>query len=245
MIAVTSDWHWADGGGNDKANYEGAIHLIDFAFQLPIDAFVLAGDWHDFWKCGFKAVIRYNEARYRYLALRSRETRIPIVRVRGNHDSVSDRTLLEALRPYGLTFVPGDDGVQLAGWYICHGHRWDVFNRGFPLSPIAHVLTRAVGLIQEHVWEGLDESKLNPMSWISAARKGHDPVRAAATAWTKDALINVCFGHTHRRFIEQGPGWKVVNCGCAVEGREASLALLDVAGTANLFHSGALEAAHV
>jgi DNA repair exonuclease SbcCD nuclease subunit len=237
MIAVTSDDHWGDLRSGDIADYEGAAQILDLISDLRPDMWVKIGDWLDYTRCGKRQVLKAQEGRLRGMSFRLRCQGIPLIWVPGNHDR-SGR--LTDISPFGFdggwanTVSPS---TVIDGWLLEHGHRFDLFNKGLPFSPLAHALTRATGYVQEHWWPGLKDSWINPVAWISASQRSqarknvlHD---LAIEAAIKEGIDRICIGHTHtldekRGLIDQnGHGlYHFVNAGACTKEQAPSLVVL-------------------
>ena len=237
QIAASSDAHWGAGDGSDVANYEGDAAVWDamFDYRPKIEVFTRLGDWCDFWRDPYWAVLRFNEERARILARRLKQEHRFLIYVLGNHDWVDAAQLARDLASFGfdsevLNVVKG--GIDVGGWHLEHGHRFDAFcNPKSPLYYVGKGATMFWGALSDLLHGRVDDDRVNPRKMFSARERGPRALAAVkqkAAQWAIKNGVHLCYGHTHELdfFHDDFRGYSVVNTGCCSKQRAAWALLL-------------------
>lgn len=240
MIAATSDWHLGNGGCADDCCVDGIREVIESALARPVSALCHLGDFGEWWQFGFDEVLLAHKPLLAWLDDQLVTASVPFLLVRGNHDHYPAERLQHGLR---LVMPRCDlrveqDGTDLEGWHLRHGHQWDRWNRDDSwLVPFSRGATWLTGWI-ERAFPAFDEIAINPKRLVSPARAAREVVRVKigdrADDWATQNRRWVCYGHTHSpRHWRRGRA-AVVNTGSCVNG-VGEYATLHEDGRAELF----------
>jgi metallophosphoesterase superfamily enzyme len=239
-VALFSDAHRGNGRRGDICNYAGLDLVLDLIDDTPdINEVIEVGDGKDFTRFGVGACLEASLPFLYRVRTRIVERKRRFTWVLGNHDGSAFKhwkQVNEVLLTCGL--VHNSDYFRVCGgwypfvsdnvlWYAIHGHQFDPANKDGWFKPVAEGLTFVSGQIGR-IAPGWDDQYINPVHWISAAKRGEEAqkvIQHGAVKWADKHNANVAFGHTHNLgdVESEFSGFRAVNLGCVCKGRASAV----------------------
>jgi UDP-2,3-diacylglucosamine pyrophosphatase LpxH len=180
--------------------------LNSFLDQISCKTLILNGDIFD--------DLRFNRLKsghWKVLTrLRKLSSKMKVVWIRGNHDTLSAETLSHLL---GLE-IRGhyDASYGTRRFYAVHGDRWDIFIYKHPR--LAHLFTRFHQFLQKHFPKTSEKMARNLKKNNRYLSRNSGAVEYSAFRYAKQMKYDLVFcGHTHMALIKKMDGIVYANSG--------------------------------